>query len=317
MIDCMKRYEFRIRGLSATEGHIRARDLSRAIDALVKVSQRATSLLATGTGARKGAKPAWLNRALDITVTGLMPGSTVIGVESPRLAHVAGSPFAQDDLWLDMARPEPDETAVDLACQAICEAQAQEALGDRFDGSVLDAIVGLGNAVRSENVCYELSTAATKTIGFVLDQDACREIKARRRSIPRPQAFIVSGKLDQIAHGSRRFQIEVSDGAVLYGHWSVEAGDVDALRPHWGKPAIVRGTVHFKASGQPRLIEADQIAASDDRDGVFEKLPCAPKSLLPRMGNPRGKPGTAANFMDLIGTWPGNESVEELLAALR
>ena len=317
MIDDMKRYDFRIRGLRTTEGQIKVQDLLRALDALIKVSQRATSLLATGEGTCKGARPAWLNGALDFTVTGLTAGSTVIGVESPRLAHLAGSPFAQDDLWLDSVRPEPDDTALDLASQAIREAQAQEASGDRFDGAVLDAIVGLGNAVRSDDVCYELSTTAAKSIGFVLDRPACREIKARRRSIPRPQAFIVSGKLDQIAHGSRRFQIEVGDGAVLYGRWSAEAGDLEALRPLWGKPATVRGMVHFKANGQPRLIEADRIAASDDRDRVFEKLQQAEESLLPGSMNLRGQLGRAANFMDLVGTWPGDESVEELLAALR
>lgn len=312
-----KHYDFRIRGVPAARGQLKAQDLLRALSALIKISRCATSLLTTGAGACRGASPAWLNNALDFTVTGLTPEPTVIGVESPRLADVAGSPFAKDDLWLDTTRPDPDDTALDLASQAIREAQSHAASGDRFDGAVLDAIVGLGNAVRSEAVCFVLSAPESKSAGFVLDQSACREIKARRRSIPRSQAFIVSGKLDQIAHHSRRFQIEVGEGEVLHGRWSTEAGNMEALDPLLGKPATVQGIVHFKANGQPRLIEADRIAASEDLDHVFEKLPSAAESLLPGPVNPRAKAGRGANFMDLVGTWPGNESVEELLAALR
>ena len=104
--------------------------------------------------------------------------------------------------------------------------------------------------------------------------------------------------------------------------------DVELLRPLWGKRATVQGVVHFKSNGLPRLIEARRISAHAEGDMIFETMPEAEagvgKPTDAQSGRERrtavsGAVGKAMRRVDpmiLWGTWPGDESIEELLAQL-
>ncbi len=314
MISTMKRYRLRLTGLDSDHGKIKARELVRALHGLVKAAERATSLLATGEGVRRGPKPAWLAEALDLTVVGLGTGSTVIEVESPALA---GTPFHQGEFWPGAVRPQPTDTALDLASLAIREAKDDHARGDRFDGAVLDAVIELGKIGRTNATAIELLAGEGDAPAFALDRADCHAIEARRRSIPQPRACIISGKLDQIAHGSRRFRLEVGRGQAICGRLIGDATDLERLRPLWGRPATVQGSVHFRADGQPRLIEADRIAGSGSGHEIFSILPqAADVAELPSPPS-RTAAHSVAKPSDLIGAWPGEESVEQLLSVLR
>lgn len=52
-----KRYQLRLTGLREGEGQIKAASLQRVLDALLKTAERATHLLVTGAGSRKGPPP--------------------------------------------------------------------------------------------------------------------------------------------------------------------------------------------------------------------------------------------------------------------
>ena len=72
-----------------------------------------------------------LDATLDFTVTDLEPGSTIFGIDAPQLRDTACEQFAQTDLWGN--RPPLEDTALDLAAQAINELQSQDPAGDYFD----------------------------------------------------------------------------------------------------------------------------------------------------------------------------------------
>lgn len=281
-------------------------------------------LAVTGRSDGRGAKPQWLREALDFTVTGLGPGSTTIGIEAPRLGDVAGLHLDQPDLWLQ--QPDAGDTALDLGARATQEAQASAASGDYFDGNVLKAILGLGAASRVEEARYELIAERRSGTGFVLRATACPMIRDRLHLIPNPGAFVVSGRLDLIGHGTGRFRLLMGD-SFLPGRLDRNRLDVELLRPLWGMPATVQGIVHFKSDGRPRLIEAHRISARTEGDRMFETMPRARVQGRGRAGLKevrQGRSGSAlsepsSRHMDpmaLWGAWPGDEPIEELLAAL-
>ncbi len=68
-------------------------------------------------------------------------------------------------------------------------AQSSAAPGDYFDGNVLRAILGLGKAVKTRGVRYELSPENRAGLGFVLEASDCPAIEERLRLIPAPRAF--------------------------------------------------------------------------------------------------------------------------------
>lgn len=309
-----QQYQLRISGLSEGQGQIRAATLQRILDALLATAERATCLLATGTGNAKGARPQWLGATIDVTITGMKPGSTILGIEAPQLGETAGEQFAQPDLW--DTQPNSEYTALDLAAQAINETQMPNPVGNYFDSSVLEAILRFGKAAGVPGVRYELIPRGSAKGKFALDDNACVFAKKRLNDLVTPRAYVVSGRLDEIKHGSGRFRLLMSGGVALFGHLDSSSLSVETLRPLWGKPTTVEGMVHFKANGQPRLIEARRISSRLAGDGIFEEMPwvAVQESPIP-FPDLREQ---AENFdpIELAGAWPGEESVQDLLAQL-
>ncbi len=142
--------------------------------------------------------------------------------------------------------------------------------------------------------------------------------------IPAPRAVVVSGYLDEIGHGLRRFRLLMGGGS-LQGRLGRGNLDVELLHPLRGKRATVQGIVHFKSNGQPHFIEARRISG----DKVFETMPVAEiggggqvADVLTgsdRIGSVSRGSAKAIRRVDplvLWGAWPGDEPIEELLAQL-
>ena len=309
-----KHYQFRLSGLQEAEGQIRATSLRRAVDALLKTTERATRLLAIGEGRGRGQKPGWFKKAADFTTTGLKPGSTILDLEAPTLRETACEVFGLQGFWPDQTTN--DQTSLDLASLAIREAQETDSPGDRFDSSVLEAILDFNKITGNPGIRYELISLDSEHGNFVLDDYSCARIEARLTKIPTPRAFIVSGRLDKIEHDAGRFRLLVSRDSSLLGRLDPDSLDVETLRPLWGKQTTVEGMVYFKVNGHPRLIEARRISSHTERDTIFEEMPAAGIPRSRGMILDQEKQARSFDPMELWGTWPGNESTEELLADL-
>jgi len=314
-----KHYHFRLIGLREAKGQIKATNLQRTLDALLKTTERATRLLATGEGNGRGQKPRWLEKATDFTIIGLKPGSTILDIEAPTLRETACEVFGLQGFWPEQTmndRASLDDTPLDLASLAIQEAQEDDPPGDRFDSSVLEAILDFRKITGCSGIRYELTSQDSEHGNFVLDDSSCTRIEARLTEIPTPKAFIVSGRLDKIEHDAGRFRLLVSRDSSLLGRLDPDSLDVEALRALWGRQTTVEGMVHFKANGQPRLIEARRIGRHADTDVLFEEMPAAEipgaRSMIPN----QERPYRSFDPMALWGTWPGDEAIEELLSDL-
>ena len=285
------------------------------LGALLNTAERATRLLAMGEGSAKGTKPAWLARSVDLTVTGITPGSTILEIDAPRISDVALEAFEQKDFWRET--PGDEDTALDLAALAIQEVERGDSAGDRYDASVLEAVMEFQKAVRDEGVRFELIPKEPRRGSFELTDATYAKIKERRAQLPEPRAFIVHGKLDEIRHSGGRFRLLLDNGLQLLGRIHAEFLSGESLRPLWGHPATIEGMVHFKLNGQPRFIEARKISAPAPGDEVFSSLPMVPArlsqdSLFPELTH-RNRD---ADPMALWGAWPGEEPIEELMAQL-
>ena len=268
----------------------------------------------TGEGIGRGKKPAWLEAALDFTMGSPGAGSTVFRFEAPWLSEAAPEQFAAPSLWGAVFPSEA--TALDLVADAIEESQSSSPSGERFDASVLTAVVDMTKATRNPDVRCELIPHGSPRARFALDADVGTRIRGLLKEIPSPRASIVTGRLDAIKHEGGRFQIDLDQGARLPGRLDSDALDKEVLRPLWGKQATVMGTVRFRPNGRPQFIEARRITAHEAGDQVFAELPDAEpvqsRTLFPRSTSSEGY----ARPCDLAGAWPGDETVEELLAQL-
>ena len=309
-----QRYRLRLTGLHETEGHIRAASLVRVLDALVQAAERATSLLAVGESRSRGRQPGWLKDTTDLVLTGLGPGSTVLQIEAPCLGETAHAQFAQQELWREP--PDLEDTALDLVAYAIQEAKEDGARGERFDSGVLGAIVRLGSTVPTPEARCELIPRGSARGQFALDGTICKLINRRLDTMPKPRAFVVSGKLEAIQHQAARFRIVLDSGRQLLGRLASEGLEAELLRPLWGKPTTVEGIVHFKINGEPRLIEARKISTSTGGDRAFAELPTANPAAGSGLFPELPARGVSSDPAQLWGAWPGDEPIDELMAEL-
>ena len=307
-------YRLRIEGLSQPSGTIPLRVLVALLDALRQTAERATRLLATGSGRGAGAPPGWLRAAVDIELTGLRQGSTILDLAAPTLGSVPGGPFRSGLLWGD--QPDLGDTALDIASRAIAEARDPAARGERFDHAVLDAATALVSALPGEGVTWRLEAEDPQHASFAVEPGIAETIRERTKEIPEPKTQVITGHLDEIAHRRGQFRLHVPPNAVLRGNVSRKALDVESLRGLWGREATVTGVVHFRLDGTPRRVEAHRITASHDGDAVFRRLPLESghrELLLPLGREARPVGGPLPSFDQ---QWPGEETLEDLLADL-
>lgn len=310
-----RRYQLRFHGIKESQGEIRATRLVGVLQALAATAARATQLRATGSGQTTKRTPKWIESTTDFTVTGIASGSTTIGIEAPCLRTTAYDQFSQLPLW--GAKADLDDTALDLATEAINEAATVESAGNCFDDAVLGAILKLKKAGCNSGEKVEFSLADSKDNGFVLDNEFFKAIAAKKEKIPRPKAFIVSGYLDEIRHLNGHFRLVMKENHQLLGRLSNPSSHLEVLRSLWGKKVTLEGIVNFKGNREARFIETRKIRKYTERDTLFEKVPKGdpvdPRELVIDVMT-QERP---TKFTDLIGLWPGDETAEELLAELK
>ena len=316
-----RRYQLRLQGLSEDEGQITAARLRDLMDALLRSAERATRLLATGKGIGRGPNPRWLNETVAFSITGLRPGSTIIEIEAPFLRSTAREQFSQRGLENDDL--DLESTSLDLLSMAIEETMTDRPAGNRFDSSVLDGILMFRKLVGNSNIrCDLVSQDPARPWRLSVSCQTCvNALKLKERMPTKSQVFIVSGKLEKIESSARRFRLLIGSGKHLAGMLRSDLIDFVKLRPLWGQTITAKGDVHFKLNGQPRMMEVHHITRSRPQDGIFQKVPspndrslfseAAQASSIKKIGRKY-----AVDLDELVGAWPGDETIDELMAVL-
>lgn len=142
-------------------------------------------------------------------------------------------------------------------------------------------------------------------------KDAAR-IEVLRDETPRPQAARVAGFLDTVSVSRPDVVRKLTDGTGIPGR--LEAHDVEALRSLLGKEVVVSGMAHYRPSGRLLLLDVEDLRLARPEDRVFRAAPTARKRKVAIAPGPQEESSGVPSFFD---TWPGDESDEELLAALR
>ena len=128
-----------------------------------------------------------------------------------------------------------------------------------------------------------------------------------------PQRIIVSGMLDQLTHSRHTFVLRIGK-RMLRG--ILPSGHIRAYRDLLGEKVVVDGTTTFQPSGKMTMIVATAIHKATEQDAVWEQVPhsspCTLSELRPRNPLPPGESG----FGRIFGQWPGDETDEEIVAAL-
>lgn len=265
-----------------------------------------------GASASVGTPPGWLERACDIRTVGFSErdGRSILHLKAPTLGDAVPEVFDQQNLWPGMANAE--DTAIQLIGRIGQVVQRQEAASDMYDQPLLRHF-GLWQRFFTRDVDH-LQILASSNLSLnpvTLDIKVVENAKLLNARTPMPRQIRIVGKLDMVRYSTRSFALLLDQGDEVRG--VLHEGDPELLQKYWGKEITVLGKAIYRPSGSLLRLDAQEILDTTEGRTAFSRIPDA-LSRIPRNDkrSQTGKLGVSA-FFD---TWPGEETDEELLAAL-
>ncbi len=114
-----------------------------------------------------------------------------------------------------------------------------------------------------------------------------------------------------VRHSTRSFGLVLDRGDEVRG--VLQEGDPDLLLKHFGKEITVFGKAIYRPSGSLLRIDAQEILDTTEGRAALSSLP---EALSPRPRMEKTLQALRGGVAAILRTWPGEETDEELLAAL-
>lgn len=308
-------YKVSIKGLKSPKGSITFSALRRLVEALSEGSERALRLALEGQSVKRGRLPDWLSKSTDFLLTGIRRGSTTLVFEAPTLGAAAGEQIAQQDLWNTV--PNPDDTALTILSKSVADAEREDLDSERYDPGVLNALLEFRRILDQDNVSIKLVSDQRRRENFSLDNTAFQKIEKLKIATPEPQAVLVAGFFNMIQHSQRKFELTLETGGTVRGRIDEQSISIEQMRSLWGKKVTIKGILHFTASKKPRLLEAQVITPRQAGDELLNtmSLPLEATRVVSKLRPPLAD--AEGIVSDIWGKWPGEESIDEILNALK
>lgn len=279
---------------------------------LASTARPSVRMALEGTSASVGAPPAWLERASDIRTLGFSgkAGVSILHVKAPKLGDAAPTLFEQQSFWPTPA--SPDETAVQVIARIARAVRQQEAGSDLYDRPLLKHLSSWGGLFRHELKSVEFSDCGPASVAFSqIDAQVTASAQTLSDQTPLPRQVRVVGKLDMVRHSTRSFGLILDGGEEIRG--VLIDGTSEVLQDYFGKDITVLGKAIYRPSGALLRIDASEISPVIEGRQAFSKVPA---SLMQGRRPERRLPSSKSAVGSFFGSWPGEETDQELLQAL-
>lgn len=311
----MNKRTMRLCGAASEDLRVPADVLVEVVASLVEGARQATRFFVEGQSTRKGTRPSWLDAACGFEVTGLTPGSVVIGLAAPTLAEADPSRFGSEGQVAMFADPlrvlEPGVTAIDLFADVLDNAIHGEPDRVMVDRALLDTCLRFARATRGRFGAVELQGIAGRSKPLVVSPEHIAHLELLRDDTPPPRAVRVAGRLDTITASKASIVLVLADNSTVSARLDAEL--VEGIKHLFNTKVVVSGMAQFRPSGKLLTIDVEHIGAARPEDAVFEQPPRGQLRLVP---TPAMRQDQSTGVSAFFATWPGEESDEELLAAL-
>lgn len=308
------KYKLKIKGLKTPSGTISILALKDLADIIIENSERALRLAIEGTSLKKGHLPQWLKDAVDFNITNIEKGSTILSIEAPQLGEVASEQISQQNLYKDL--PHPSDTALTVWANSYFDATSEKLESDYYDKGVLNSLISFKDFINKHAKSVEIESPIDKKVSRIkIDDQHLERVQKLTASIPESRKVILSGIIDIIEHFAGRFKLNLENGEKIQGAIDKEFLDLEVMRNYWGKKVTIKGIADFRPNGKIRFIKADLIKPFDNSEKLFQEYMVfhEPQKTVYKIS--RSLPEIAP-LKEVWGKWPGEESIEEILAAL-
>lgn len=270
-----------------------------------------------GSSSPVGAPPNWVRRAADVRVLGWdegETGATILHLEAPPLGDAAEEIYRQPALW--ETKPVPEDTALNVFARAAKEVRTGNAESSLYDLRLLTRFRHTEQLFGREIEFMEVPEARSSGAPLArLDREVAVRAQQLTEQTPASRQVRVSGRLDMIRHSTRSFEMLLNDDKPVRGVLE-NSDEIEQLKSLLGKTITVVGKAIYRPSGSVLRLDAQGVEEGSPGSKLFTQIP---PPISRRVPSVRVRPADQrGNWMDsFFGSWPGDETDEELLAMLR
>jgi hypothetical protein len=265
-----------------------------------------------GTSASPGAPPKWLEMASDIRTLGFSSRDehTVLHLKAPLLGDAAPQIFDQRSLFPEAAGP--NDTALQVMSKITCDIGRNDSTSELYDRPLLRRFSSWRNILEHEVHSIELPQISSDSCDRPsLNLSVAMNAQKLSDMTPSPRQIRIVGKLDMVRHSTRSFALLLADNSEIRG--ILVDGTFEMLHKLLATDVTVLGKAVYRPSGSLLRIDATELLDTTEGRSAFSNVPRPFASQRRTERVPQSsKSGVAAFF----GTWPGEETDEELQLAL-
>lgn len=300
-----------------THGELRvsASVLHETIGALLDGARRATRFAVEGQSVRHGPRPAWLDAACAIDITGLSEGSANVALDAPTLQEADADKFGdgrQQSFFEEQDLGLGKQTAIDLFGKVLAAAIEGSVDNLSADRALLDSCVRFARVAGGAFNGVQLHGLQGRAKPLTVTAEHAPKIEVLRDETPQPVAVRLSGTLDTISASRADIILTLKDETKVPAR--LEDHDSAMLQQLFGSDVVVSGVAHFRPSGRLFLLDIESLDTARENDQLFESLPTARQRLPVAVPVEQDDTSGVSAF---FGTWPGDETEEDLLEALK
>jgi len=286
------------------------RFVERAVRESISMGFRNTSRMS-------GRRPEWFKRASDIRFVGLSAGSgdsTELHFEALRFGEAAEDLYKQGQFFA--VRPGEGDTGFDLFADVLGDIRQEELDSLRFDSGLLRQVAKFITYPSKKGIdtLYVFGDRVLDSHPAVLDEKVANLAGSMCRMTPPNRRARIAGKLDMIRDHDKVFEMILEGANTVRGVWT--GGEMGPLADFFRKDVLVEGEAVFRVSGNLLRIEANAMKRATKDDRFFRKIPVPGAGRLTK-GELLRPQTTRTGAAAIYGKWPGDETEEELLTALR
>ncbi len=290
------------------------KQIGLVLSAIEPAVQRSIRMAIQGQSTSRGGRiPHWLQQASDIRfidITGRK--QTILHFEAPMLGEAAPELFHQQELWPSI--PHPEATGFDLLNNVLNEVILGNEDSDKFDRPLLATLGQFGHVLNG--VYQELHFEGSESAGIsdqIINKETVRSAKELRDQTPSPRKVRISGRLDMIRVSTKSFELALQKGDRVRGVFG--AGAPEELSALLDQNVLIEGNAVYRPSGRVLRIDAECVEICATGQKIWEELP-SPLGKKLEHSKLRIRQSPKSGVAAFFGTWPGNETDDELLEAL-
>ncbi len=307
----MMKYEVRLSGADQDDGKIELDRLIQLAQSITNIARGALQVKLVGISNEKGRRSEKISTALKIKLSDLKKGSTILELECDSFkSTVEGHP---GDLFKsEILEQLPDKTPMSLVIESFKQAMNYNEDSTFLDKPLLKRLKDFKKIfVSNDEVLTITNQGAIPEI--TLRKSDFKKIGDLEESIPEPQEIVINGVVEELKFSKLRVGIATKQGlvnAVL----SEELEPLD-ISKYWGQELTIAGRMHFLPSGKPSFIYIERIFNPDEFDGYFSKP--VNKLNIEQQIQKKLEYQKHTNLLgDVVGQWPGDESIGAILKDL-